>query len=147
MIDKLNDPTATILNQEEIENVSISYNFAVERFQSRWEQRFPFTGTSNKLGSKSRYSFVNSTNHSVGNISTIQEYTDSEQRQKGHLQNLLTTYEKPTIAITKPEIDFSLNPGDKLEFNDNEKLLSCDMVIRSISFDFASEKNSFHWRR
>lgn len=143
LIDKANDPTATEVIGPDIEFITHEENFPVKQFRSSWTQRVPFTGTDKRLGEESRFQYVNSSNFSVGNVVTIDNFVETEVAQKSILSALQEIYERPLISLRKPEIDFETKIGDKLTFTDQEKVLTYSLYVRSISYDHKEEHTTF----
>jgi hypothetical protein len=143
LIDKANSSTAIDLLPANIIDIGFGFPFPVKQLVSNWAARVPFTGTDKRLGSQENNQFANNNSLLVGNTKTIPVFVESEILQKSILQSLMDIQNKPSISVTKSTIDIDCRPGDRLVFNDEDKEVSFELIVREISFDFRREQTTF----
>tara|TARA_R110000824_G_scaffold298254_1_gene486486 strand:+ start:88 stop:1389 length:1302 start_codon:yes stop_codon:yes gene_type:complete len=137
LIDRANNPTATVI--EDIDVLSTNYNLP-----------FPIASVSanfSVIERKGTQLFtqkvaVVSSNVAVGATLKRNVYADSNAHVS-EVSTIITAIKnieiKPTASITVADIQTSWTPGDRFTLNRKLDLISIDMLVRSINFNFQTQ--------
>tara|TARA_R110000823_G_scaffold273446_2_gene392495 strand:+ start:865 stop:2166 length:1302 start_codon:yes stop_codon:yes gene_type:complete len=137
LIDRANNPTATVI--EDIDVLSTNYtlpfpiasvvgNFAVtERKGTQlFTQNVAVPASNVPVGSTINKTVLADTNAHVSEVATI-------------ITAIKNIEIKPTASITVADIQTSWTPGDRFTLNRKLDLISIDMIVRSINFNFETQ--------
>jgi hypothetical protein len=137
LIDRANDPTATVI--EDIDVISTSYKlpFPIASVEARY----------NVTERKETQLFLESisvvaTNVQVGRTLTKNVYADT-LAQVSEVSTIITAVKnieiKPTASITVADIQTDWKPGDRFTLNREADLITIDMIVRTINYNFVSQ--------
>jgi len=137
LIDRANNPTATVI--EDIDVISTSYKlpFPIASVEARY----------NVIERKETQLFLESvsvvaTNVPVGRTMTKNVYADT-LAQVSEVSTIITAVKnieiKPIASITVADIQTGWKPGDRFTLNREDDLISIDMIVRSINYNFVSQ--------
>ena len=137
LIDRANNPSATVI--EDIDVIATSYKLP-----------FPIASVSGDYSVTERKGtqlFTQGVSVVASNVpigSTIKKTMLADKiSQVSEVSTIITAIKnieiKPTASITVADIQTGWKPGDRFTLNRQSDLISIDMIVRSISYDFVSQ--------
>ena len=135
LIDRANNPTSfTTFDEDEIVDASFQIGFPVGGISATYKV---VEIESNKVTEYSEY--VRVENKPIGSEFEVPAYADT-YADRSQVSTLLTAIKnndvKASASVTMPDIQTSYNLGDRFKFGREIDFVNCDMIARSITYNF-----------
>jgi hypothetical protein len=135
LIDRANNPTSfTTFEEDEIVDASFQIGFPVGGISATYKV---VEIESNKVTEYSEY--VRVENKPIGSEFEVPAYADT-YADRSQVSTLLTAIKnndvKASASVTMPDIQTSYNLGDRFKFGREIDFVNCDMIARSITYNF-----------
>ena len=135
LIDRANNPASfTTFDEDEIVDASFQIGFPVGGISATYKV---VEIESNKVTEYSEY--VRVENKPIGSEFEVPAYADT-YADRSQVSTLLTAIKnndvKASASVTMPDIQTSYNLGDRFKFGREIDFVNCDMIARSITYNF-----------
>ena len=135
LIDRANNPTSfTTFDEDEIVDASFQIGFPVGGISATYKV---VEIESNKVTEYSEY--VRVENKPIGSEFEVPAYADT-YADRSQVSTLLAAIKnndvKASASVTMPDIQTSYNLGDRFKFGREIDFVNCDMIARSITYNF-----------
>jgi len=137
LIDRANSPAATVIENIDVIASSYKLGFPVESVIGNYEA---ITRKGEQL--QNLDVAVTVTNIPIGRLIVREMYADTVSHVS-EVNTILTAIKnieiKPTASITVSDIQTGWKPGDRFTLNRNQDLISIDMIVRNIQYNFLTQ--------
>jgi len=140
LIDRANSPTATVIENTDVIATSYKLGFPVESVEGKYISIVK-KGTQLENLDVS----VTASNVAVGRVLEKYVYADTvaQVSEVSTIINAIKAVEiNPVAAITVADIKTSWKPGDRFTLNREPDLITIDMIVRSINYNFVTQETT-----